>query len=363
MKAAFLVAVLAASGAAYAGIVVDGRNIEVVDMHLHPGRFSQMPASAVDYLSNAAPGPARLFLPALFMRLQNPYAEHIGIKEQNGMAGVDHAVLLTVYTQLTSGYFTNEQMEEVLTDPRNVSGDTTPGRANWAWGLASINFEGYLEPGVAEARLAAVDSYLERLPDLFIGIKLAHTHQGVAFDDDRYWGIYDVAAKHSVPVLLHTGFSPFPNSQDEPRYYDPQYLESLVCDYDGTHGKPRVVFILAHTGQGDARSVEHALELAEAHENIYIDLSALKRPQLRDENGQSVTQTEYQYPYVIAEVKKRGIVSRTMWSSDGPQYSGMERRYLGLLVEQMKSEGYTLDEIEAILSGNFYRLFFKDGSE
>ena len=39
-------------------------------MHLHPGRFSQMPATAVDYLSNAAPGPARLFLPAIFGGLQ-----------------------------------------------------------------------------------------------------------------------------------------------------------------------------------------------------------------------------------------------------------------------------------------------------
>jgi predicted TIM-barrel fold metal-dependent hydrolase len=274
---------------------------------------------------------------------------------------VDHAALLSVYTQLTSGYFTNEHLEEILTDPRNVSQDDTPGRENWAWGLASINFEGYLEPGVAEERLAAVDSYLERLPHLFLGIKLAHAHQGVAFDDERYWGIYDVAAKHGVPVLLHTGFSPFPNSMDEPRYYDPKYLETLVCNYDGGHDKPRVTFILAHTGQGDARSVEHALELAKAHDNVYIDLSALKRPLLRDENGQDVSRTDYQYPYVIAEVKKRGIVSHAMWSSDGPQYSGMERRYLNLLVEEMKTAGYTLDEIEAVLSGNFYRLFFADG--
>jgi predicted TIM-barrel fold metal-dependent hydrolase len=276
------------------------------------------------------------------------------------MAGVDHAVLLAVYTQLTSGYFTNKQLEEVLTDPRNVSADKTPGRTKWAWGLVSVNFDGYLAPGVAEARLKAVDSYLQQRPDLFIGIKLAHAHQGVAFDDARYWGIYDVAAKRGVPVLLHTGFSPFPNSKTEPKYYDPKYLETVATKYDGTHGEPRVTFILAHTGQGDARSVEHALALAESHDNVYLDLSALKRPLLLDEEGKEVKRTDFQYPHVIAEVKQRGLVSRVLWSTDGPQYSGMVRRYLHLLVDEMRSAGYTVEEISAVLSGNFYSLFFPD---
>jgi len=354
---------LAASRPAEASIEVDGRTIEVVDMHLHPGRFSQMPVTAVDYLVDAAPGPARLFLPALFTLLQDPYAGHIGILEQTTMAGVDHAVLLAVYTHHTSGYFTNEQLEGVLTDPRNVSADTAPGRSTWAWGMVSVNFfDGYLDPGVAESRLQAAASFLARRRDLFIGIKLAHAHQAVAFDDSRYLGVYDVAAQHGVPVLLHTGFSPFPNSQTDPAFYDPQGLEAVVTNYDGAHGLPRVTFVLAHTGQGDGRSLEHSLALAQRHDNVYLELSALKRPLLIDESGQEVTQTDYQYPYVLAEVKARGLVPRTLWSTDGPQYSGMVRRYLLLLVEGMKSAGYTVDEIAAVLSGNFYTLYFANVS-
>ena len=354
---------LATPGSIHAAIEVDGTSIEAVDMHLHPGRFGQMPQSAVEFLTAAIPGPARLFSPVLFERLLDPYAEHVGGLEQTKMAGVDHAVLLAVYTHHTSGYFTNEQLEEALTDPRNVSADPRPDRARWAWGMVSIDFfDGYLDPGVPESRLAAVESYFERRRDLFIGIKLAHAHQAVAFDDSRYLGVYDVAAKYGVPVLLHTGFSPFPNSQSDPAYYDPQGLEAVITNYDGQHGLPRVNFVLAHTGQGDARSLAHALALAQQHDNVYLELSALKRPLLIDESGQAVTATDFQYPYVLAEVRARGLVHRTLWSTDGPQYSGMVRRYLDLLVEGMKSAGYTVDEIAAVLSGNFYALYFANST-
>lgn len=354
-----LIVALAVTASANATIEVDGATIEVVDMHLHPGHFGQMPAEAVGYLGAGAPGPARLFLPVIFEKLLDPYSTHIGIQEQTKMAGVDHAVLLAVYTHHTTGYFTNEQLISTLMDSRNVVGEDTPGPRNWAWGMVSINFfDGYLDPGVAESRLQAVESHLEAHRDLIIGIKLAHAHQHVAFDDTRYLGIYDVAAKYAVPVLLHTGFSPFPSSQTDPAYYDPSGLESVISHYDGAHGVPRVNFVLAHAGQGDARSVEHALQLAARYDNVYIDLSALKRPTLIDESGNESTETGHQYPYVVAEVKGRGLIPHALWSTDGAQFSGMIHDYLNLLVDEMKAAGYSVDELRAVLSGNFYGLYF-----
>jgi hypothetical protein len=86
---------------------------------------------------------------------------------------------------------------------------------------------------MAGERLAAMRSYLTARPDRFIGIKLAHAHQGVSFSDPVYQGVYQVAAETGAPVLLHTGFSPFPGTQDDPAYYDPLNLEAVVTAFDG----------------------------------------------------------------------------------------------------------------------------------
>jgi hypothetical protein len=157
----------------------------------------------------------------------------------------------------------------VLLDPGSAGPD-----GRFAWGLVSVNFDDWTAP-VASERLRIVEAYLTARPDLFIGIKLAHAHQGVAFDDPAYQGIYEVAARQGVPVLLHTGFSPFPNSRTTPEYYDPDALEAVVSAFDGDHGLPRVELVLSHVGQGDGRAVNHALALAEAHDNVSLELSAL----------------------------------------------------------------------------------------
>ena len=102
--------------------------------------------------------------------------------------------------------------------------------------------------------------------------------------------------------------------------------------------------------------------MAEKHDNVYLELSALKRPLLIDEPGQEITESDSRYPYVLAEVKKRGLLSRTLWASDGAQFSGMVRGYLDALVEGMMSADFSVDEIAAVLSGNFYSLNFPNAT-
>jgi hypothetical protein len=331
------------------GVEVNGRRLEVIDLHLHPGHFGAMPPEGRAFLVGAAPGPVQLYAPGVFEPLLDPFAPHVGIREQTRMAGIDHAVLLAVYTHHTSGYLANQELEALLDDPRN---------RGWAWGMPSINFfDGYEQPGVAEARLAALRACLVGRPDLFIGIKLAHAHQAVPLDDARSLQVYDLAAERGVPVLLHTGFSPFPGSRREPGYYSPSALAQVVGAYDGTKGRGRVDFILSHVGQGDPRAVAAALALAEAHDNVWLELSALNRPLLLDEDGQPVERSEPQYPGVLTEVKRRGLTARTLFASDGPQFSGMVRGYLRRLVDGMRDAGYSTDEIAAVLAGNFRRVF------
>lgn len=343
------------AGDARATVTVDGRTMSVVDMHLHPGRYGQIPVSARAFTVAAIPELARLYAPAVFRELLDPFAEHVGIREQTRWAGVDHAVLYAVYTYRTSGFFTNEQLDETLAGAEGSA--LEPDGLPWAWGFASIDFFGDWERE-APRRLDALSSFFEAdRRGRFIGIKLAHAHQAVAFDDPRYLGVYDVAAKHGVPVLLHTGFSPFPNAKTEPAYYDPEGLAQVVLQHDGKHGPGRVDFVLSHVGQGDARSVEHALSLAQRSDNVYLEISALARPLLVDGDGHPITATEPQYPFVLAQIKQRGLANKTLYGSDGPQFSGMGKSYLEKMIAGMKDAGFTLDEIADVLSANFFRLY------
>lgn len=353
-----ILAVLAFAPSANAAITLDGRTIEVIDVHLHPGHYGQMNPTGKAFLVETLPPFARVHAPALFERTLDPYGAHIGIRTQTESAGVDHAFLLAVYTHKTTGYFTNTQLEDALLDARNVSNGK-----RWAYGLASIDlFEGWDDAAERATRLSALSSYFEAHPGLFVGIKLAHAHQAVALDDDRFLGVYDVAAKFSLPVLLHTGFSPFPGAKTEPKYYDPEGLESVVTAYDGKHGQPRVEFVLSHVGQGDARAVRHSFELAERHDNVSMEISALNRPTTIDDEGAPVSTEEPQYPFVLAELKRRGLIDRTIFGTDGPQYAGMVSSYLNRMVDAMRAADYSLDEIAAVLSTNARRVFLTRSS-
>lgn len=341
---------------ARADIELDGTSYEVVDLHLHPGSFGRFPATGRTFVVESLPAFVRPYAPALGNAVIDPWAEHIGIRAQTDMAGIDRAVLFAVYAPRSTGWFTNRELEAILTDPRNRRDDGSP----WAYGMASLSFEGYLDEGVAERRLAALASYFEAHPELFIGIKLAHAHQQVAFDDERYLGVFDVAAEHGVPVLFHTGFSPFPGTRREPEYYDPLGLEAVIVAYDGTRGMGRVDFVLSHVGQGDARAVSHAIDLAERHDNVWLEISALGGAIRIDGSGAEVDGEGPQLPDVMQTIRARGLTERTLFATDGPQFSGKVRSYLGEVVEAAEAAGWTEDELRGLFSENFERVYLDD---
>lgn len=333
-----------------------GKSLGIVDMHLHPGFFGRIPIAAKSLFANSVPPFMKAHLPAVASHGLDPWAPDLGIHAQTMLAGVNHAVLFAVYTQKTTGFFSNEDLEEILTDPRNQAADGLP----WAFGFASIDFDGYLkadgtvDEDRAASRLRALSGYLERRRDLFIGIKLAHAHQGVAFDDRRYLGVYDVAAQFGVPVYLHTGFTPFPGGQNKPAFYDPSNLENTITNY------PSVKFVLGHVGQGDPAAVEHSLDLAARYPNVYLEISALNRPLLVDDDEHPVTPdpAKPQYPYVLEQVKARGLVSKTLFGTDGPQSAGMVRSYVSLIRQAMVDKGYSEAEVSAVMGKNFERIYF-----
>lgn len=350
--------VISPSGGEAPRFEFEGERYEVVDAHLHTGRIEAQVPSGVAFLVSQIPSVAQLYFPATTPQVLSPYDPFQGIQEHTRTAGVAHAVLLATYTQHTIGYASNSELEEKLLDPKNVS----PNGGLWAWGMASVNYEGFEDEAIAQERLAALESYFVVHPERFIGVKLAHAHQAVRFDDPVYLGVYDVAARQGVPVLLHTGFSPFPNTQTEPEYYDPASLEAVVEAYDGAHGAGRVDFVLSHIGQGDARAIEHSLSLAERYENVWLELSAINRPLLINEVGEPVDDPTLMHTYVISEIKARGLAGKLIFATDGPQYFGKVHSYLRLMAETMRDAGFTKGELRGALAENFYRCFSRAAS-
>ena len=333
---------------------VDPENPEIIDIHLHTGKVGNQNIAGRSFIISMLPNSSKLYYPGSNPATSKPYSPNTGIASQLKMAGIHKGVLLATYAQHTVSYTTNQYLESLLTDPRNTTEDGTPR----FWGMVSINLDHLDEPGLYDQRLAAMSSYLENRPDLFIGIKLAHAHQQVAFDDERHHALFDVAGEYGVPVLLHTGFSPFPGTSDDPEFYDPISLEMSIQKYEGTLGHPRVDFVLAHVGQGDQRAIDNALHLASNYDNVWLEISALGGGVLLNSHGDPIDSQEAQYVELLHQIKALGLEDRTIFASDGPQYSGKIRSYLNEIVDEMHAQEYSDDAIQKILGGNFYSCFF-----
>ena len=352
MKRLLLLISLAFSVPSNATVLIDGVEVEVVDAHLHtlesPGDFnltgkasiiSQIPSFVAPYYS------------AISAQSASAYSKNLGILDQMDWAGVDRAIVLAVYTHHTVGFSTNRFVSSMLRDERNVSGDNGPRLL----GLASINVDDFDDPDIRAHRLEALESHLESGD--FLGIKMAHAHQAIAFDDPIYDGIYEVASRQGVAVLLHTGISPFPGTRTESAFTNPAGLESVIARFDGTGDEGRVEFILAHIGTADAAATAVSLDLALAYDNVWLEVSALGQDMIRDENGEESTVTGPQYPWILAEIKALDLIGQTMFATDGPQSSGKIKNYLGEIIEAMDVAGYSLEEKARVLSGSFYDCF------
>ena len=352
MNALVLFASLMISGPSFAGVVIDGVEVEVVDAHLHtlesPGDFNldgkatiirQIPAFVAPYYS------------ALSAQSASAYAPNLGIQDQMDWAGVDRSVLLAAYTQHTVGFATNRFVSSVLRDERNEVVE----HGSRLLGLASINLDGFDDPILREQRLDALESHLS--VGGFIGIKLAHAHQAVEFNDPLYDGIYEVAARQGAAVLLHTGISPFPGTCAESEYTNPSGLEAVIDRFDGTGIDGRVEFILSHIGTADAAATDASLALALAYDNVWLEVSALGQDMIRDENGDPSDLAGPQHPWIMGEIKTLGLIERTLFASDGPQSSGKIRTYLEDIISSMESADYSLDQQARVLSGSFYDCF------
>lgn len=255
-----------------------------------------------------------------------------GIRKQLDEAGVQAGVLFAVYAPHSVGVATNELVR-----------DRRDGAPDRFLALASTDVEDWAQHSAS--RLAQLEHAL--IVDRMIGVKLAHPHMRLGLADPAIYGIYQLAERLNVPVFAHIGNSPGPGVDNNHHNTDPLFFEDAIRRHPGCR------FILGHVGYdfvgktlGD---IETCLRFARQYPNVFLEASALGS-NASDPTGANLVE-------VYRRFKRDHLIDRVLYGSDGPQRPGFVRDYLERTVAAMRANGYTDDEMAAVLAGNFERAF------
>jgi len=124
-----------------------------------------------------------------------------------------------------------------------------------------IAFAG-VDPRRGPAAVAELRRCVEEMG--FRGLKL-WTVTGFFPDDERYYPLYEEAARLGVNVMVHTGLGP---GQSYLQSCRPLHVDKIAVDFR------EINFILAHVG---TPWVDEALAVALKNPNVYVDISAWQR--------------------------------------------------------------------------------------
>ena len=307
------------------GVEVNGERIAVADLHLHTGRWDWMPPTFQERLSERVPRGFKWTV----KYLSDSWLNGAAILEQLDNAGIQAGAVFALYSPHTTGLAPNEWVhEQVSVNPARL------------FGFASLRVDQWNIDG--KQQLEMLENALTNY-ETMVGIKLAHAHQQFRFDDERFYGIYEIAGRLNKPIYLHTATSPNPGTRLEPPYTDPYYLEEAIKRF------PDTVFILGHAGWDSAAKkltyVDACIDLAQRYDNVYMEPGAL-----------GARRAEEVVDDFVARIKAGGVIDRLIYGSDGPQVPGYVGRHLEAFVAAMERADYTADEMRIVLSGNFSRV-------
>jgi predicted TIM-barrel fold metal-dependent hydrolase len=131
------------------------------------------------------------------------------------------------------------------------------------WGVLArrLRLVGGINPRrLDETNLDRIDQALAAKE--IIGLKIYLGYYPVAVDDPVYLPLYNLAAKHDVPVVLHTGDTYSENAKV--RFAHPLLIDDVAVDHRDTR------FVIAHLG--NPWTID-AAELLYKNKNVYGDLS------------------------------------------------------------------------------------------
>ena len=330
LKRSFIL-ILALAGAAHAdepaqmGVEINGERLAVIDMHLHTGTWITKSLRFQQRLLGRIPAERK----PTMIRNMDESQKGAGILKTLDEAGISAAAIFAVWSPATTGIATNEYAaEQVAVNPDRL------------FGFASLRADHWNQDGPDQLR--QMEEAIEKHG--MVGIKLAHGHQQFRLDDERFYGIYEIAQRQGTPIYLHTGTSPNPGTRTEAPYCDPLYLEDAIRRY------PDVVFILGHSGYDSFNRAltytDQAIDLAFRYANVYLEPGAL-----------GARRAAGVLPDYLQRIRAGGVIDKLLYGSDGPQFAGYVKSHLDAFVTGMQEAGYTTDEMRLILADNFTRVF------
>ena len=221
--------------------------------------------------------------------------------------GVDVALLFAEYSPRATGI---QPIEDLL-----PLAEYNPGRFRL---VANVNPAVHPEPAAEAARQLGLGA---------VAVKLHPVHGAFRPDAESLYPVYDLCAERGVPVIVHTGGSIFPGSQDEAG--DPALMDTIAAAYPG------VPFVLAHGGRGHWYA--DAARMALGRDNVWIDLAGLPPKRLPD----------YYAGFDLPALARKWI-----FATDWPGVPGVARN-----VRAVAALGLPDGTLAAVLAGNAARVY------
>jgi uncharacterized protein len=225
--------------------MIDG--LAVVDGHMHVPRLSTVTPAWLEWAADFGQGAP---WPEVFGASGDP--DPARLDALLDAEGVDAALLFAEYSPGATGIQPVEDLLPIIAyNPRRYRL------------VANVNPRLHTPPAAEAERQLNLGA---------VAVKVHPVHGAFQVDRDDMYPVYDLCAERGVPVIVHTGGSIFPGSQDEAG--DPRLTDAIAGAYPG------VQFVLAHGGRGHWYA--DAARMALARDNVWIDLAGLPPKRLPD---------------------------------------------------------------------------------
>mgnify|MGYP002639390289 CR=1 FL=1 len=185
-----------------------------------------------------------------------------------------------------------------------------------------------------------IEEFENQITTKTVGLKIYAGYYHYHVWDDVYRPIYELARKHNLPVVIHSGdtFS----EKGLLKYAHPLEIDELAFMY------PDIKFIIAHFGDP---WIMDAAEVAHKNKNVYVDLSGLIV-------GDETEVDRFKVDEFTSHIR-RGLVyldnyKKVLFGTDWPLVD--VESYIEFIMELIPDE-----HLEDVFYGNAKRVFILDG--
>ncbi|MGQ9723559.1 MAG: amidohydrolase family protein [Candidatus Jordarchaeum sp.] len=308
-------------------IIIDGREIEVIDIHVHPP----------DILMDPVPPGYKAVEEELLGRMDEAGVDKVALLafdvDKNDVARFQDLFYRPVryVTSLGGGSFGSILIEIMAWFDRIVRSEEDIYKyvvkdPNRIIGFGSIN------PKRPEEE---IKEKLRKIKEFgFKGIKLIPTFQFCNPSDECVYPVYEYAQKNKLVILTHTGCDPglweYPDFCEDAK---PIHLTKIAEDF------PRLNIVGAHLGSYSAENpgiwFEEMMQVVKTYDNVFTDASAVD-------------------PELVRRAVKTVGADKILYGSDYPVVLTYVDRKIGMKehLSNILSLDINVDEKEKILSQN-----------